>query len=143
MKEHNINKNYLEKLIFEVKNEEKEKLIKEDFETRVNFNSPLFDIISKTKNFENNYTIYIDQYYIDEYDSNKKHKSFFNKLNKLKVNYSSIYYHNDNSGNTYKNNTSLLKRLNIDFNKIKRMTFHIYGKYYSETKAFSFFHNLF
>ena len=83
---------------------------------KIDIDSPLFEIISKTKNFENNYTIYISQKYFDEFKLKEQYIQFFNKLNKLDVKYSSIYYE------FYCHKISFLKDLNIDFNKIKRIS---------------------
>ena len=76
--------------------------------------SPLFEIISKTKNFENKYTIYIDQKIIDEYKY--VYKKVFDNLNKSNIIYSLIYH-------SYydKNIINFLNELNIDYNKIKRL----------------------
>ena len=43
----------------------------------------------------------------------------FNDLNKLNIKYSSIFYLNNN------NNINFLNEINIDFNKIKRITIKI------------------
>ena len=117
-----LNKEELESDIFSIKNEEKDKIIKENFETKININSPLFEIISKRKKFENNYTIYISQKDIDEYKLKEKYKNIFNDLNTSDVKYSSIYYYFED-----KNKINYLKELNINFDKIKRMTF-IYNR---------------
>ena len=115
--ENKLNIKEFENIIYEVKNNEEEKTIKDDYEIKINIDSPLFDILSKTKNFSNNYTIYISQNEIDKYEKKDEYINFFNKLNKSNIKYASIYYmFND------KKNINNLKEFNIDFNKIKRMT---------------------
>ena len=54
--ENKIDKKLLEKIIVDINNDEVKKKIEEDFETKITFYSPLFDSISKTKNFSYNYT---------------------------------------------------------------------------------------
>ena len=54
--------------------------------------SLLFEIISKTKEIENNNAIYISQKNLDEYDLKDDYKIYFGNLNKLDIKYSSIYY---------------------------------------------------
>ena len=115
--ENGLNKEKFEKIIYDVMNEEDSRIIKEDFETKICIDSPLFDLISKTKNFENNYTIFISQPYIDEYKLKNDYIAFFNRLNGSNIQYSSIYY-------KFKeiNKINYLKEFNIDFNKIRRIT---------------------
>ena len=115
--ENGLNKEKFEKIIYDVTNEEDSRIIKEDYETKICIDSPLFDIISKTKNFENNYTIFISQTYIDEYKLKNDYITFFNKLNESHTQYSSIYY----KFNEIKK-INYLKEFNINFNKIRRIT---------------------
>ena len=88
-----ISKNKLDRKKFEniiyeiINNEEEIRIIKEDYEIKININSPLLEIISKTKNFENNYTIYIPQT-----ENNEEYINIFNQLNKNNTKYASIYY---------------------------------------------------
>ena len=63
--ENKINKKLFEDLIYENK---QIKEINKENETYINIDSPLFEIISKLSHFEKNYTIYISQKNIDEYD---------------------------------------------------------------------------
>ena len=114
--EKNLNKKEFEKIISEViKNKEIKK--KEDSEILIDMESPLFGIISKTKSFENNYTIYISQKNIDENKLKDFYKKHFDNLNKSNIKYSSIYYEFDD-----KKKINYLKELNIDFNKIKSIS---------------------
>ena len=104
----------VEKLIYEIKNDENERIIKEDYETKINIDTPLLEILSKTKNYEKNYTIYLSQIDIDENNLKKDYTSSFSKEN---INFSSIYYVLKD-----KKKINYLRELNINFNKIKRMT---------------------
>ena len=136
-----INKNNKEKfedIIYEVINEQEEEyIIEEDYETKINLNSPLIDIISKTKNFENNFTIYITQKDIDKDNIRKDYRNIFNRLNSLNRKYSSIYY-------IFQDKTKIeyLNELNIDFDKIKRITLIYEGKNVDYDEK-SFFETLF
>ena len=94
-----------------------ENSIKKDSEILLDIESPLFEIISKTKTFENKYTIYISQKIIDKYKLKDYYKNYFDKLNKLNIKYTSIYY------SFYdKKKINYLKELNINFNNIKRIS---------------------
>ena len=85
MKEKKINKEKLESIVYEIV-ENKEG----NYEKLINIDSPLFNIISKTKNFEKIFTINIDQIIIDEYKLKDDYKNFFFDLNKKNVKYESI-----------------------------------------------------
>ena len=114
--ENKLNKEEFERDLYEVleKKETKNEDIIKQSEKLINIDSPLFEIISKIKYFENNYTIYISQYNIDKYQLKKYYKKIFDKLNKLNIKYSSIFYNFiDTKAIKY------LKEFNIDFNKIK------------------------
>ena len=131
-----------ENIVYEVKNKEEEYIIKEDYETKISIESPLFEVISKTKNFKNNYTIFISQKVIDKYNLKNYYRNFFNELNENNVQYFSIYYFfNDIKKLNY------LEELNIDFNKIKRISFEFDGyfeinpKDFEETEKFYFSFN--
>ena len=58
-----LNKDKFEKIIYEVINNKNEK----DEKYFINIDSPLFEILSKTKVFDKIFTIYISQNNIDEY----------------------------------------------------------------------------
>ena len=81
--------------------------------------SPLFEIISKTSIFKNNYIIFISQKIIDDDNLRNYYKNYFDSLNKSNIEYSSIYY-----SFIDKRKISYLKELNIDFNKIIKITLH-------------------
>ena len=117
-----LDKEKFGEIIYEVLENKKIKEINEDDvnifdETLINIESPLFEIISKTKIFEKNFTIYISQKNIDENKLKNDYIKLFDKLNKSNIKYSSIFYKfND------KNKINYLKELNIDFSKIKKLT---------------------
>jgi hypothetical protein len=112
-----LNKEEFEKIVYDVQKKENLSKIEENYEELINIDSPLFEIISRTKNFENNYSIYISQEDIDKYKLKKQYKNFFDKLNITNINYSSIYYYFID-----KEKKNYLKELNIDFKKIRRIT---------------------
>ena len=72
-----LNKDKFEKIIYEVINNKNEK----DKEKYINIDSPLFEILSKTKAFDKIYTIYISQKNIDEFKLKDDYIKIFNKLN--------------------------------------------------------------
>ena len=98
--------------------EEKEKLI--------SIESPLFNILSKTKNFSKIFTIHISQEIIDEYKLKEDYIKFFDNLNKLDIKYASIFYILKDM-----NKINYLKEFNINFNKIKRLTLK-FENYYKD-----------
>ena len=108
----NLNKKELERLIYEINNEDG--MLENPLESKkISVDSPLFEILSKTKNFASNYTLYINQNNCAKSNLKKK----FLDINKLNINYSSIYFVIYKKRKIY-----YLKRLNIDFSKIKRMS---------------------
>ena len=123
--ENKINKKKFEDILFEILENNKindtdegnANTIRKNDEILINIDSPLSEIISKTKIFESNFTIYISQKNIDEYKLKDDYLIFFNKLNQSNIKYSSIYYIFNNKCKINK-----LKELNIDFNKVKRIT---------------------
>ena len=142
--ENKLNKEKFEDTIYEVLenkkindiDEEEVNKINKDHEKLIDINSPLFDIISKTKLFEKNISIYISQNHATtkpKYDYLK----FFDKLNKSNIKYSSIYY---DFYELYKIN--YLNEFNIDFNKIKKLTLNINNKIEDEKNNY-FFETLF
>jgi len=95
--EKKIDKKKLENIIYdifdnkEIKDIDKEDVYKiDDSEKYINFESPLFKILSKTKNFGKIFTIFISQKIIDEYKLKKKYKTLFDKLNNFNIKYSLI-----------------------------------------------------
>ena len=83
--------------------------------------SPLFKILSKTKNFGKIFTIFISQEIIDKLQSNEEYKKTFDELNNMDINYASIFFILKDT-----NKINYLKEINIDFNKIKRLTIYNY-----------------
>ena len=127
LKQSNINIKSLEKIIYELyenkifKDIEEEKLDKiKNYGKLINIDSPLFNIISKTKNFEKIFTIHISQKNIDEYNLKDYYIKTFNDLNNLKIKYTSILLILNNIIKI-----RYLQDFNIDFNKIKRLTLNI------------------
>ena len=106
-------------------------------EKLIDINSPLFKIISKTKIFEKNFSIYISQN-----ESKKDYIILFEKLNKSNIKYSSIYYEFNRM-----NRINNLKEFNIDYNKIKKVTLSVNFEYEIEQdiikKNIYFFKTLF
>ena len=92
--EKKLNKGKFEKIIYDILENKKikdineENNIKEDSEILIDIESPLFKIISKTKTFENFYTIYISQRIMDKYKLKDYYKNYFDNLNKLNIKYS-------------------------------------------------------
>ena len=128
--ENNINKERLEKIVYDIfENKEIKDIEEEDVdkirenEKLINIKSPLFKILSKTKNFGKIFTIYISQKEIDEYKD--QYIQLFDKLNSLDINYASIFYDLKDI-----NKINYLKEININFIKIKRLT--IESDYYDE-----------
>ena len=113
--EKKVNRKSLENLIYEIFENKQIKGIYKENENYINIDSPLFEIISKLSNFEINYTIYISQKNIDEYNLINEYIKLFDKLNKSNIKYISIFYLSDNNGIKY------LNQLNIDFNKIIKL----------------------
>ena len=102
----------------EIKVIEKEDVDKiKDDKKLINIESPLFKILSKTQNFAKKFTIHISQRIIDEYKLKDEYIELFGKLNNLNINYESIFYNLEDI-----NKINYLKEINIDFNKIVRLT---------------------
>ena len=139
--EKKLNKKELENIIYDVINEEERE---EYYHKLISIDSPLFDLISKTKNFESNYVIYISQIIAAKLNLKKKYNKLFNELNNSNRNYSSICFEFNRKRKIY-----YLKRLNIDFNKIKRIYLKCYNSSYPSNnfEKFNdnnfFFENLF
>jgi len=117
-------KKRIENIIYDIFEDKEIKDIEEkdvdkikDNEKLINIESPLFKILSKTKNFGKIFTIHISQKNIDEYKLNDNYLKFFDNLNKKNINYTSIFYNLKNI-----NKINYLRHMNIDFNKIIRLT---------------------
>ena len=86
--ENKLNKDEFEKIIYEVINNKNEK----DEKKLINLDSPLLAILSKTKVFDEMFTIYISQKNIDEYKLKDEYITIFNKLSNSNIKYISICY---------------------------------------------------
>ena len=112
LKENKVNKEKFENILYTVINNNNKKEDKEKF---INIDSPLFELISRTKDFENNYTLNISQKNIDENKLENYYRKMFNKINN-NIKYSSIYYiFND------KTKLSYLIQFNINLDNIKKL----------------------
>ena len=118
-----LNKEEFEKIIFEVLENKRvtdlntKSKIKDKSGNLICIDSPLFDLVSKTSDYENDYSIYISQNHIDKYSLKADYTKFFDNLNKSNVNNSSIYFYFLN-----KPAIEYLKDFHIDFSKIKRLS---------------------
>ena len=87
---------------------------KENDEIYIDIYSPFFDLLSKEEYFWKKFIIPIISEFIDKNKLKNDYISFFNKINKLNINFSLLFlYINENSIN-------YLKELGINFNKIKK-----------------------
>ena len=133
LSKNNLNKDKFTKIIYEtIKNKEIKDINEEDFTKKnniilISIYSPFFDILSKTKFFENRCAIYISTYKMYSlYDGDEDYyNKFFDRLNKSNVNYSSVYFF-------FKRNEyiNILNEINIDFNKIKKLIIKEDEKYH-------------
>ena len=122
--EEKINKEKIENIIYDIfENKEIKDIDEEDVEKIkekekfINIESPLFKILSKTKNFGKIFTIHISQKIIDVYKLKNKYIKLFENLNNLNIKYLSIFYDLEDI-----NKIDYLKEINIKFNKIKKLT---------------------
>jgi len=97
--ENKLYKERFENMIFDIYENKEIKDIEEegiynikDYEKLINIESPLFKILSKTKNFGKLFSIHISQRIIDEYKLKDEYLKLFEKLNNLNINYESIFY---------------------------------------------------
>ena len=147
LKEKKVKKVKMENIIYEVfENKEIKEIDEEDVEKvkdnekLINIESPLFEVLSKTRNFGKIFTIYISQKIIDKHKLKDEYKKFFVKLNKMNIEYESIFYDYKDNNNNY------LKQININFNKIKKITLAIEydnNYYYYDRKQKDFLEVLF
>ena len=87
---------------------------KENDEIYIDIYSPFFDLLSKEEYFWKKFIIPIISEFIDKNKLKNDYISFFNKINKLNINFSLLFlYINENSIN-------YLKELGINFNQIKK-----------------------
>ena len=87
----------------------------------VNIESPLFEIVSKTKLFDN-CTIYLSQKIMEEFKLKDYYIKILNKINNSNRKYSEIYYIFSEI-----NKLDYLKELNFNFNNIKIFDFKYKG----------------
>ena len=136
----NISQKNIEKIIYDIfqqkniENLNKENLpnieiddfglyIKDDNTRKlINIDSPLFKIVSKTKNFDKIFTIQISQKSIDKYNFKNYYRQVFNNINHSNQNNLSIFYLLNSL-----EKINYLKEINIDFNRIKRITLKVEG----------------
>ena len=97
--EKKINKEKLENIIYDIfENKEVKDIDEEDVdkieekEKFINIDSPLFNTLSRTKNFGKIFTIRLSQNIIDRYELKDDYIKLFDKLNNLNAKYSSIFY---------------------------------------------------
>ena len=109
-----------------------------DYETLIYVDSPLFDIVSKTKTFEKYYKIILSQEIIDDYNLKEDYITIFNKLNKSNNQYPSLIYIFDDS-----KKIKYLKEFNINFKKIKKFALFEKNNEYINIKYKNFFNTLF
>ena len=99
-----------------------QKIIQDKSEIIINIDSPLLEVLSKTKNFEKKYTINISQLDIDKFNLKQDYITYFNKLNQSNIKFYSLLYQIDDL-----NKMNYLGELNIDFKKIKKLTIESRG----------------
>ena len=106
LSENKLKKEKFENILYEVLNYQ----AKEKKSKYIDIYSPLFEIISKSKDFDKYYIINISQKNIDKYKLEDNYRLAFKKLNNTNSKYSSICY-------TFNDKTKLhlLKELNINF----------------------------
>lgn len=134
-----INKNDFETVLENVKNNNSEKIknneiledkkSKKKIEPEINIENAddYFDLLNKL-NIINNFSIVIDRTEIKKLNNKNKYISYFDKINKLNINYPSLkinlnYNNNDDDdiNNNYNNISLFMKDLNIDLFKIKKV----------------------
>ena len=85
--------------------------------TLIDFYSPLFDILSKTEIFEKDLYLYINYKMINSYKLEKEYISFFDKINKSKIKFTSLFFEsrlvNDINLTSFNFNYSQIKNLSI------------------------------
>ena len=136
LKEKKIKKEKIENFIYDIfENKEIIDVDEEDIdkikenEKLINIESPLFNILSKTKNFGKIFTIHISQRTIDKFELKDEYIKLFDKLNNLNIKYESIFYYLKDI-----NRINYIKEINIDFNKIKRLTIEKFSEVKNENQ---------
>ena len=137
LEQNNLNKDKFEKIIYDIYEYKNIKDLNEEdinnaenYDKLIDIDSPLFNLLSKTKNFEKKFTVYLSQNNIDEYNLKYYYAQVFKNLNKLKIKYSSISYILDDI-----TKLNYLNKINIDFNKIERINLYINN--YIKSNAFA------
>lgn len=126
------------------KNENLYYLLYKNWKLKIDYYSPLLDIVSKTEYFSEIFMIILNIETIQKYNQKKSYSSMFEKLNKSKVKYPEIVF-------IYKNTDDIqyLRELNIDFYKVKSLTVQLcFGLSFFERSSLKkdykyFFENLF
>ena len=122
---------------FVLYNYKKQKIIgniEEDLidEARIGYNIPIFNSLSKTKDFGEKFFIVIPKYKFEESEIKNKFIEVFDNLNKSNINYTSIIFEGDNPSYYIKlDNESINKILkeHLNYNQIKRLA--IYQSWHS------------
>ena len=138
----NFNKEQFGIFLLRVLNEENERN-KELIVKYINIDSPLLGIVTKTKNFNKYYAIYISQKNIDDFKLKDDFIKIFNQLNNLNIIYSIYYIFDDIMKLDY------LTNLNINCNIVQKIILEykrniFYSNNYSKIVAnvFDAFQNL-
>ena len=113
----NLNKEKFEKILFEVINNLGNKI-----KTYIDIDSPLFEMISKAKNFDKKYRIYISQKIIDKYKLKDEYRIILNKINNLNSKKASICYISTDEAKL-----DYLKELNINTKNIRKINLKYQG----------------
>ena len=92
--------------------------------------SPFFDLLSKTEDFWEIFTIPINIRFINKNHLEKDYISFFERINKTNINYSLLFNYNEGLDIKY------LKEFNIDFSKVRRLTIRPTPASYSSFKTY-------
>ena len=111
--EKNLNKEEFENILYIILNSKIEK----EKKNYVNIESPIFEIISTTNDFDKYHMIIIYQETIDRLKLKDYYSISFDKLNKSNKKYSVFYIFNE------KTKADDLLELNINFNNVKKVNF--------------------
>jgi len=139
LQKNKLNQEKFEKMLYDIyENKEVKDINEEDIdkikenEILINYESPLFNMLLKTKNFGKIFTIHFSQDVIARFMYEEKYRNLFEKLNQMNINYTSICYNLENI-----TKINYLKEFNLDFKKIKKLKIETdfeYGRFIS-TKA--------
>ena len=124
----NLNKEKFENILYDVINNQN--IITDEEDNFINIDSPLLEMMTKTKDFDKYFTLYISQIIIDKFQLKDCYRAIISKLNNSNIKYSSIFFVFDD-----KTKLSYLKELNINFNNIKTLNLKYKGdKVFNEYK---------